>query len=88
MSANDPKRTSASFPSPHGRQSVRAVEDGSAGVTVPVLCDEATNTIVNNESSEIIRMFNSAFDACGAAPGDFCPKELRREIDGWNTAGA
>ena len=31
MSANDPKRTSASFPSPHGRQSVRAVEDGSAG---------------------------------------------------------
>jgi Predicted glutathione S-transferase len=54
-------------------------------VTVPVLWDKATNTIVNNESSEIIRMFNSAFDACGAAPGDFCPEELRREIDGWNT---
>ena len=52
---------------------------------VPVLWDKATNTIVNNESSEIIRMFNSAFDACGAAPGDFCPEELRREIDGWNT---
>jgi hypothetical protein len=48
-------------------------------VTVPVLWDEATDTIVNNESSEIIWMFNSAFDTCGAAPGDFCPKELRRD---------
>jgi putative glutathione S-transferase len=54
-------------------------------VTVPVLWDKATNTIVNNESSEIIRIFNSAFDACGAAPGDFCPENLRQEIDGWNT---
>src|SRR4030095_16948541 len=54
-------------------------------VTVPVLWDKATDTIVNNESSEIIRLFNSAFDACGAAPGDFYPAELRPEIDDWNT---
>jgi len=64
----------------------RAQPDYTGRVTVPVLWDKATNTIVNNESSEIIRMFNSAFDACGAAPGDFCPEELRREIDGWNAA--
>jgi putative glutathione S-transferase len=39
-------------------------------VTVPVLWDKRTRTIVNNESPEIIRMFSAAFDACGAAPGD------------------
>jgi Predicted glutathione S-transferase len=54
-------------------------------VTVPVLWDKATKTIVNNESSEIIRMFNSAFDACGATAGDFYPEELRAEIDALNT---
>ena len=53
-------------------------------VTVPVLWDKATKTIVNNESSEIIRMFNSAFDACGATAGDFYPEELRAEIDALN----
>jgi glutathionyl-hydroquinone reductase len=53
-------------------------------VTVPVLWDKATDTLVSNESSEIIRMFNSAFDACGAAPGDFYPEDLRPEIDAWN----
>lgn len=54
-------------------------------VTVPVLWDKATGTIVNNESSEIIRMFNSAFDACGAAAGDYYPEDLRPEIDALNT---
>ena len=47
--------------------------------------DKVSDTIVNNESSEIIRMFNSVFDACGAAPGDYYPKELRSGIDAWNT---
>ena len=42
------------------------------------------NAMVNNGSSEIIRMFNAAFDACGAAPGDFYPEELRQGIDAWN----
>jgi putative glutathione S-transferase len=50
-------------------------------VTVPVLWDKKTATIVSNESSEIIRMFNSAFDHLGAKPGDFYPEALRAEID-------
>jgi putative glutathione S-transferase len=53
-------------------------------VTVPVLWDQHTQTIVNNESSEIIRMFNSAFDAVGARPGDYYPRNVREEIDDLN----
>ena len=53
-------------------------------ITVPVLWDRKTAQIVNNESSEIIRMMNSAFDGVGAAPGDFYPEELREEIDAIN----
>ncbi|MGU7783278.1 glutathione S-transferase family protein [Burkholderia sp. PU8-34] len=50
-------------------------------VTVPILWDKHRATIVSNESSEIIRMFNSAFDDLGAKPGDFYPVELRDEIN-------
>ncbi|TKD50986.1 glutathione S-transferase family protein [Sphingomonas baiyangensis] len=53
-------------------------------VTVPVLWDKAERRIVNNESSEIIRMFNTAFDALGAREGDFYPVALRDEIDAVN----
>jgi putative glutathione S-transferase len=53
-------------------------------VTVPVLWDKATGAIVNNESAEIIRMMNSAFDAIGAKPGDYCPQDLQAEIDSLN----
>src|SRR5271165_3423708 len=63
---------------------VKARPDFSGRVTVPVLWDKGTNTIVNNESSEIIRMFNSAFDRLGAAEGDYYPEDLRAEIDGLN----
>lgn len=56
----------------------------SGRVTVPVLWDKAQKTIVNNESSEIIRMLNSAFDHLGAKPGDFYPPALREEIDAIN----
>lgn len=56
----------------------------SGRVTVPVLWDKETNTIVSNESSEIIRMFNSAFNEIGAAEGDFYPEHLREEIDAIN----
>ncbi|MGA1621873.1 MAG: glutathione S-transferase family protein [Synechocystis sp.] len=56
----------------------------SGRVTVPVLWDKQTQTIVNNESSEIIRMFNSAFDDIGATPGDYYPEALRSKIDGLN----
>ncbi len=52
-------------------------------VTVPVLWDLEQGTIVNNESAEIIRMLNSAFDEF-AAPGDFYPPACRREIDAIN----
>ena len=50
-------------------------------VTVPTLWDKKTRRIVNNESSEIIRMLNSEFGAFGADPTDFYPKHLRAEID-------
>ncbi len=52
--------------------------------SVPVLWDQHTQTIVNNELSEIIRMFNSAFDVAGARPGDYYPKERREAIDALN----
>ncbi|HCR67320.1 MAG TPA: glutathione-dependent reductase, partial [Oceanicaulis sp.] len=48
-----------------------AKSDYSGRVTVPVLWDKKTNTIVSNESADIIRMFNSAFDEVGAKPGDY-----------------
>lgn len=63
----------------------RADAKYSGRVTVPVLWDKAQNTVVTNESSEIIRMFNSAFDEVGAAPGDFYPEALRAEIDEINS---
>ena len=50
-------------------------------VTVPTLWDKKTKRIVNNESSEIIRMLNAEFGALGADPTDFYPKHLRAEID-------
>jgi len=49
-----------------------------------VLWDQHTQAIVNNESAEIIRMFNSAFDGVGAKPGDYYPEPLRAEIDALN----
>lgn len=62
----------------------KADPDFTGRVTVPVVWDKDTGTIVNNESSEIIRMLNSAFDDVGAAPGDYYPEELRDEIDAIN----
>ena len=50
-------------------------------VTVPTLWDKKTGRIVNNESSEIIRMLNSEFAGIGADPADFYPHALRSEID-------
>ena len=58
--------------------------DYTGRVSVPVLWDRASAKIVSNESSEIIRMFNSAFDGVGAASGDFYPAPLRGEIDALN----
>lgn len=62
-----------------------AADPGYSGnVTVPTLWDKQRSTIVSNESSEIIRMFNNAFDGVGAKPGDYYPVELRKEIDAIN----
>lgn len=58
-----------------------AASDYSGRVTVPVLWDKHSKTMVSNESSEIIRMFNSAFDQVGATPGDYYPEQLRNDID-------
>lgn len=62
----------------------RAMPDYSGRVTVPILWDKQQNTIVSNESAEIIRMFNSAFDELGATAGDFYPAEKRQQIDAIN----
>ncbi len=53
-------------------------------VTVPTLWDKKEKTIVNNESSEIIRMFNSEFNAIGGDNADYYPQALRAEIDAVN----
>lgn len=58
----------------------------SGRVIVPALWDKKTQTIVSNESADIIRMFNSAFDSLGAKAGDYYPLALRDQIDelnGW-----
>ncbi len=62
----------------------RAAPDYTGRVTVPVLWDKSENTIVNNESAEIIRMFNSAFDGLTGNNADYYPSELREEIDAIN----
>jgi putative glutathione S-transferase len=56
----------------------------SGRATVPVLWDKQRRTVVNNESAEIIRMLNSAFDAFGDASVDLYPAPLRDEIDALN----
>ncbi|KFA35882.1 glutathione S-transferase family protein [Xanthomonas vasicola] len=56
----------------------------SGRVTVPVLWDRERKTVVSNESADIIRMFNSAFDEVGATEGDFYPQPLREQIDAVN----
>jgi putative glutathione S-transferase len=59
----------------------KAKPDVSGRVTVPVLWDRERGTIVSNESSEIIRMFNSAFDGLTGNRLDFYPEALRGEVD-------
>ena len=61
-----------------------AKPDYSGRVTVPVLWDKATGSIVNNESSEIIRFFDSEFDDVGASGPRFCPPDLEADIDAVN----
>ena len=59
---------------------IKADPEVSCRVTVPILWDRQRETIVSNESSEIIRMFNSAFDGLTGNSLDFWPKDLRDGI--------
>ncbi|WP_417475832.1 glutathione S-transferase family protein [Leisingera sp.] len=63
----------------------RADPHYSGRVTVPVLWDKARNTIVSNESAEIIRMFNSAFNGITGNREDFWPEALREPIEAVNS---
>jgi len=63
---------------------VKAMADYTGRVTVPVLWDRKTETIVSNESSEIIRMLNSAFEGIAKPSPDFYPEAVRAEIDAIN----
>jgi glutathionyl-hydroquinone reductase len=56
----------------------------SGRATVPILWDTLERTIVSNESAEIVRMLNTAFDGAGANDNDYYPLALRAEIDEWN----
>jgi putative glutathione S-transferase len=60
---------------------LKADPEYSGRVTVPVLWDKLNETIVSNESADIIRMFNSAFDGAGAKAGDYYPEALRGDVD-------
>ncbi|AMX03901.1 glutathione S-transferase family protein [Microbulbifer thermotolerans] len=63
---------------------IRNKADYSGRVTVPVLWDKQRACVVSNESSEIIRMFNSAFDGLTGNSADFYPQALRGDIDAIN----
>lgn len=63
---------------------LKANPDMTGRVTVPILWDKETNQIVSNESSEIIRMFNSAFNAITGNETDYWPEEMRAEIEAMN----
>ena len=60
---------------------IKAQPDVTTRVTVPILWDKQRETIVSNESSEIIRMFNSAFNELTGDQQDFYPESLRTQID-------
>jgi len=63
---------------------LRAQGDVTTSVTVPILWDKKLNTVVNNESSEIIRIFNSAFDDLTKNTDDYYPMAYRDEINRFN----
>ena len=63
---------------------LKADSNITTSITVPVLWDKKTNTIVNNESSEIIRMFNSSFNELTNNNDDYYPSELKVHIDSLN----
>lgn len=63
----------------------RGVDGYTGRITVPVLYDKKTDAIVSNESADIVRMFNSAFEACVPESPDLFPAEHAEQIEAWNT---
>ncbi|MTH34597.1 glutathione S-transferase family protein [Paracoccus limosus] len=63
---------------------LRANPQTSGRVTVPILWDKQRGTIVSNESAEIIRMFNSAFNGLTGDTDDYCPEGLLTQVDELN----
>ena len=63
---------------------VKSDPEHTGRVTVPVLWDSESATIVNNESAEILRILNSSYSELAASPIDYYPVELREEIDAIN----
>lgn len=68
----------------HHQVYTRANPNYTGRVTVPVLWDRQRDTIVSNESADIIRMLNSAFDGLTGNTLDLYPEELRENIEQWN----
>ncbi|MES0880105.1 glutathione S-transferase family protein [Roseibium sp. SCP14] len=60
-------------------------ENYTGRVTVPVLWDTHRSRLVSNESAEIIRMFNEAFEGIAGTETDFFPEKHRKEIEDWNS---
>jgi glutathionyl-hydroquinone reductase len=81
-----PERPDPLYGATHLSQLYQRAAPGYAGrITVPVLWDQVHETIVNNESSEILRLFGQAFDVHARHPGvDLYPLPLRTEIERWN----
>jgi putative glutathione S-transferase len=74
------------FDYPYARDIYTRADPAFSGrVTVPILWDKTNETIVSNESSEIIRMFNSAFDAITGNTTDYWPEHLRDDIETVNS---
>lgn len=81
---NDGPDGDGDAPYPLHRIYARAAAEYVGKVTVPVLWDNRTKTIVNNESSDMIRMLNSAFDDLTGNRLDLYPESLRPQIEYWN----
>ncbi|MBW4961802.1 glutathione S-transferase family protein [Sulfitobacter sp. CW3] len=74
------------FDYPYARDIYTRADPAFSGrVTVPILWDKTNETIVSNESSEIIRMFNSAFDTITGNTADYWPEHLRDDIETVNS---
>jgi putative glutathione S-transferase len=73
-------RTLSTAPSLRGVYA-KADPEYTGRVTTPVLWDKETETMVNNESREIIRMLDTEFGEFATTDADFCPTDLREEID-------